>query len=289
MDAGVPVKKAVAGVAMGMMSEVNNKNNYKILTDIQGIEDHSGDMDFKVAGTADGITAVQLDIKLGGISMDVVKETLVRAKKARLDILEVMSKAIKEPRAELSPYAPRIYTLQIHPDKIRDVIGPGGKMINEIIDNTGVTIDIEDSGLVVVTSVGEEPAQKALEWIKNITREVEPGEEFKGKVTRLMDFGAFVEILPKHEGLVHISEIAPFRIAKVSDALNVGDMVPVKVKEIDEQGRINLTMIGTDFDVSKIKRSTAPERYLRPRNGGGPRPGRGRDRDRRGGAPRFRR
>jgi len=258
MDAGVPITAPVAGIAMGMMSDYNNKNNYRILTDIQGIEDHSGDMDFKIAGTKKGITALQLDIKLGGIGLNIVKETLDRAKIGREKILEVMKSAIAEPRREMSPYAPRIYTLQINPDKIRDVIGPGGKMINEIIDNTGVAIDIEDSGLVFITSPNADAAEKAIEWVKNITREVKPGELFTGRVTRLMTFGAFVEVLPKQEGLVHISEMAPFRVGRVEDVVEIGDMVPVIVKEIDEQGRINLTMLGTDFDFSKIKKSSAP-------------------------------
>jgi polyribonucleotide nucleotidyltransferase len=261
MDAGVPIKKPVAGIAMGLMSDIDDKNKYEIITDIQGIEDHSGDMDFKIAGTKDGITAAQLDIKLGGISLDICRETLKRAKIARTQILEVMKGAIEAPRADLSKYAPRIYTMQINPDKIRDVIGPGGKMINEIIDATGVDIDIEDSGLVFVTAPNGEAADKAIEWIKNLTREVMAGEKFMGKVTRIMDFGAFVEVLPKQEGLVHISEIAPFHVGSVTDAVNVGDIVPVIVKEIDSMGRINLTMLGTDFDTSKIKRSEGPDAH----------------------------
>ncbi len=254
MDAGVPIKKAVAGIAIGLITDLNNKENYRILTDIQGIEDHSGDMDFKVAGTQDGITAVQMDIKLNGIKLDIISKALAEAKKARLKILEVMSRAIAEPRHELSPYAPRIYTLHIDPEKIRDVIGAGGKIINEIIDKTGVTIEIEQDGTVFITSASSEGADKAIEWIKNLTKEVKAGEIYQGKVTRLMDFGAFVEILPNQEGLVHISEMAPFRVDKVGDVVKVGDLVPVKVKEIDEQGRINLTFMGTGFDFSKIKR-----------------------------------
>ncbi len=254
MDAGVPIKAPVAGIAMGLITNPEDKNDFKVLTDIQGVEDHSGDMDFKVAGTKNGITAIQLDIKLHGIDDEVVEQTLKQAKEARLKILEVMAGAIAEPNKELSPYAPRIYTFKIDPEKIRDVIGPGGKVINQIIDETGVTIDIEDDGMVIVTSNAEEAAQKALEWIKNITREVVAGEKFSGKVTRLMDFGAFVEILPGQEGLVHISEMAPFRVGKVTDVVSIGDIVPVVVKEIDEQGRINLSMKGTDFDFSKIKR-----------------------------------
>lgn len=274
MDAGVPIKDMVAGIAMGMMSDYNNKNNYKILTDIQGVEDHSGDMDFKIAGTENGITALQLDIKLGGIGLNIVKETLEKSYQARLKILDVMKGAIAEPRADLSPYAPRIYTLQINPDKIRDLIGPGGKVINEIIDNTGVAIDIEDSGLVFVTAPNGTAAEKAMDWIKNLTREVKPGEMFVGKVTRLMTFGAFVEVLPKQEGLVHISEMAPFRVGRVEDVVSIGDTIPVIVKEIDDQGRINLTMLGTDFDFSKIKQSSPTD----PHHGGFDRGGRRDDR-----------
>lgn len=280
MDAGVPIKKPVAGIAMGMMSDPTDKAKYKILTDIQGIEDHSGDMDFKVAGTKDGITAIQLDIKLGGITTQVISEALVGAKVARAQILTVMQQAIAVPREDLSPFAPRIYTLQINPDKIRDVIGPGGKMINEIIDSTGVAIDIEDSGLVFITSPNKEAAEKAIEWVKNLTREVKPGELFTGKVTRLMNFGAFVEVLPKQEGLVHISEMAPFRVGRVEDVVAVGDMIPVIVKEIDEQGRMNLTMLGTDFDTSKIKRSEIPDAHRGGNGGFG-------DRDRGPRRPRF--
>jgi polyribonucleotide nucleotidyltransferase len=258
MDAGVPIKKPVAGIAMGMMSDPENKENYKILTDIQGIEDHSGDMDFKVAGTKDGITAVQLDIKLGGIPRKSVPETLAGAKKARLEILEVMSGAIDVPRKDLSPFAPRIHTIHINPEKIRDLIGPGGKMINGIIDTTGVAIDIEDDGTVFITSTDGESFEKALKMVEDVTAEVEVGKIYQGKVTRLMDFGAFVEVLPNQEGLVHVSEMAPFRVGKPSDAVAVGDIVPTKVKEIDDQGRVNLTFIGTDFDFDKIKKSEEP-------------------------------
>jgi len=269
MDAGVPIKKPVAGIAMGLITDSKNRKKYEVLTDIQGIEDHSGDMDFKVAGTKDGITAIQLDIKLDGITMKVVEETLKKAKLARLHILDVMKQAITEPRKELSKYAPRIYTLHIDPEKIKDVIGPGGKMINEIIDKTGVAIDIEQDGNVFVSSTTSEGADEAIEWIKNLTKEVEAGEIYQGKVTRLMDFGAFVEVLPGKEGLVHVSEMAPFRVGSPADAVKEGDTVPVKVKEIDSQGRINLTFIGTDFDFSKIKKSNS---VIRPRrNFNGPR------------------
>ena len=240
MDAGVPLKKPAAGIALGLMTD--EKGNYKLLADIQGPEDHEGDMDFKVAGTEDGITAMQLDVKIEGINDKILKEALELGKKVRLQILDKMRKTLPEPRKKLSPWAPRIYTLQIKPDKIREVIGPGGKIINEIIEKCEVSIDIEDSGRVFVTAEKEEAAQKAVEWIKNITREVKVGETFQGKVKRILNFGAFVEILPGQEGLVHISQLAPYHVEKVEDVVKVGDMVTVKVISIDEQGRINLSI-----------------------------------------------
>jgi len=241
MDAGVPIKRPAAGIAMGLMLE--DYNNYKILTDIQGPEDHHGDMDFKVAGTKVGITAIQMDVKILGITKKILEEALAGAKKARLEILEKMEKTIPKPRSHLSPYAPRILSLQIDPEKIREVIGPGGRVINEIIEKTGVTIDIQDTGLIFVTSEKEESAQKAIEWIKNITKEIKVGEIFQGKVKRVLDFGAFVEILPGQEGLIHISKLAPYRVKKVEDIVRVGDIVSVKVISIDDQGRINLTLL----------------------------------------------
>ncbi len=241
MDAGVPIKRTVAGVAMGLLTDPKNKSHYAILTDIQGIEDHSGDMDFKIAGTEKGITALQLDIKLGGISNKILSETLFQAKTARQIILQTMNKAIDKPRSDLSPYAPRITSFRIPVEKIRDVIGPGGKVINEIIEATNVTIDIEDDGLVMVTAVSPEASTKAIEWIKNLTREVTIGEIFQGRVTRIMNFGAFVEVLPKQEGLIHISELAWHHVNKVEDVVKIGDIIPVKVIGIDEQGRINLS------------------------------------------------
>jgi len=240
MDAGIPLKKPVAGIAMGLASD--EKGDYKILTDLQDLEDGEGGMDFKVAGTPDGITCIQMDTKTKGLSLEIVKETLQKAKEARIKLLEAMTKTIEKPREELSPHAPRIITMKINTDKIRDVIGPGGKMINEIIEATGVSIDIEPDGLVMITSTEAEGAQKAKTWIKNLTREAEIGEIFEGKVSRLFEFGAMVEILPNQEGLVHISEIAPYRINKVSDALKIGQKVKVKVISIDEQGRINLSI-----------------------------------------------
>ena len=241
MDAGVPVSAAVAGIAMGLITDPNDKSRYAILTDIQGVEDHAGDMDFKVAGTKAGVTALQLDIKLGGVSLQIVNQALQKAKTARLKILEAMDHALSAPRPELSPYAPRIISFQIPVDKIREVIGPGGKVINEIIDATGVTIDIEDDGLVMVTSVSAEASAKAVEWIKKLTREVVVGETFQGRVTRIMNFGAFVEVLPRQEGLVHVSELSWQYVNSVNDVVKVGDIIPVKVIEIDEQGRINLS------------------------------------------------
>lgn len=240
MDAGVPISKAVAGIAMGLASDEEN-GKYKVLTDLQDLEDGQGGMDFKIAGTKDGITAIQLDTKTSGIPMDIVKKTLEQGKDARLEILKVMEKAIKESRSDLSQYAPRIVSFKINPDKIREVIGPGGKIINEIIDETGVQIDIEDDGTVMVTGIGE-GAQRAIEWIKDIVREIEVGEEFEGKVTRIFDFGAMVEVLPGKEGMVHVSELSHGHVNKVTDAVNVGDTVKVKVIKIDEKGRVNLSM-----------------------------------------------
>lgn len=240
MDAGVPLKAAAAGISLGLMQD--NKGSYKILTDIQGPEDHHGDMDFKIAGTKKGVTAMQLDVKIEGIGEEIIKEALSQGGKARTQILEEMSKAIEKPRENLSPFAPRIIILQINPEKIREVIGPGGKVINEIIEECGVSIDIEDTGRVFITAEKEEAANKATDWIKNITREVKIGEIFQGKVKRILDFGAFVEILPGQEGLVHISQLAFYHVGKVEDVVKVGDIIPVKVISIDEQGRINLSL-----------------------------------------------
>ncbi|MEK7549553.1 MAG: polyribonucleotide nucleotidyltransferase [Patescibacteria group bacterium] len=240
MDAGVPIKKPVSGIAMGVIT--GKDGAYKILTDIQGLEDHYGDMDFKVAGTRDGITAMQMDVKIDGLTPEVLAVAIHQAKTNRLEILEKMLETIPEPRKNLSPYAPRIITIHINPEKIRDVIGPGGKMINQIIDETGVSIDIEDDGSVFITSTDESGASKAVEWISNITREVKAGELFQGRITKIMTFGAFAEVLPNQEGLIHISELADERVDKVEDVVNVGDVVPVVVKEIDSQGRINLSL-----------------------------------------------
>ncbi|MBI4434332.1 polyribonucleotide nucleotidyltransferase [Candidatus Uhrbacteria bacterium] len=240
MDAGVPITAPVGGVAMGLASDA--KGRWKVLTDLQDLEDGKGGMDFKIAGTKAGITAVQMDTKTAGLTAEMIAATLTQAHEARLEVLRVMEQVIASPRPELSPYAPRVQTLQIKPDRIRDVIGPGGKIINEIIDKTGAEIDIEQSGLIFITSVTKEGMDRAIDWIKQLTREVVAGEIFRGKVTRLLDFGAFVEILPKQEGLVHISELAPYRVNEVTDIVKIGDEVPVMVKEIDDLGRINLSL-----------------------------------------------
>lgn len=240
MDAGVPIKKLAAGAAMGLI--LNEKGDYRVLTDIQGPEDHHGDMDFKVAGTRDGITAVQMDVKIEGITPEMLRATLKQTLRARLKILETMEKTISNPRPDLSPWAPRISVLKINPEKIGALIGPGGKMINEIIAQTGAQIDIEDDGTVFVTSEQEEGMKKALALIKQVTKEFKAGELLEGKVTRVFDFGAMVEIGPKQDGLIHISELAPWRVEKVTDVVNIGDVVPVKIKNIDEQGRINLSL-----------------------------------------------
>ena len=242
MDAGVPVSTAIGGCAMGLVMDTENPGNFKVLTDIAGIEDFNGHMDFKVAGNEEGISALQLDIKVKGLTAEILAKALEQAKPARIHILNKMKEALAAPRPELSPYAPRITSFMIKPDKIREVIGSGGKTINEIIANCpGVKIDIEDSGLVMVTSTEAESAKKAVEWIQNIVKEVEPGEIYEGKVTRLMDFGAFVEVLPGKEGLVHISQLANYRVGRVEDVVKVGDTLKVQVSGIDEQGRINLT------------------------------------------------
>ncbi|MFA7534136.1 MAG: polyribonucleotide nucleotidyltransferase, partial [Tissierellaceae bacterium] len=239
LDAGVPIKDSVAGIAMGLIKE-NEK--VAILSDIQGMEDHLGDMDFKVAGTRKGVTAIQMDIKIAGIDKPILEDALEKAKVGRLFILDKMAETISSPREELSPYAPIMYTININPDKIRDIIGPGGKMINKIIDETGVKIDIvDDSGKIFIVAASAEGGEKAIDMINRIVKEVEPGDIYLGKVTRIMNFGAFLEVLNGKEGLLHISNIAKERINKVEDVLSVGDEVLVKVIEIDNQGRINLS------------------------------------------------
>jgi polyribonucleotide nucleotidyltransferase len=238
MDAGAPIKSHVAGIAMGLIKE---GEKVVILTDILGLEDHLGDMDFKVTGTEKGITAFQLDTKIGGISHEIMQNALEQARQGRLFILDRMNETISAPRENLAPYAPRIYTMQIRQDKIRDVIGTGGKVIRGIVEQTGVKIDIEDSGIINIASPDGESAKKAIEIINNITAEAELGKIYLGKVKRILDFGAFVEILPGTEGLLHISQISEKRIAKVTDEMSEGDEVLVKVIEIDKMGRIRLS------------------------------------------------
>jgi polyribonucleotide nucleotidyltransferase len=238
MDAGVPVKKACAGVAMGLIKE---GDKVEILTDIQGLEDHYGDMDFKVAGTRDGITALQMDNKAGGIDRGILERALSQAKEARLAILDIMESAIPSPRESLSSNAPRIFTMTVPQEKIREIIGPGGKTIRDIVQRTGVKINVEDDGRVYVAASSEDAAHAAIKEISGITKDVRAGEVYAGTVTRIMNFGAFVEVLPGKEGLLHVSEISDRRVPKVEDFLKVGDKVLVMVKEIDDLGRINLT------------------------------------------------
>ncbi|MEK3800316.1 polyribonucleotide nucleotidyltransferase [Peribacillus sp. FSL H8-0477] len=238
MDAGVPLKAPVAGIAMGL---VKTGEDYSILTDIQGMEDHLGDMDFKVAGTAQGVTALQMDIKIEGLSREILEEALQQAKRGRLHILESMLATINGPRVQLSKYAPKILTMSINPDKIRDVIGPSGKQINKIIEETGVKIDIEQDGTVFIASTEQDMNEKAKKIIEDIVREVMVGEVYLGKVKRIEKFGAFVEIFTGKDGLVHISELAEERVGKVEDILAIGDEIEVKVTEIDKQGRVNLS------------------------------------------------
>lgn len=246
MDAGVPIKAPVAGIAMGLVErvEADGSSTMAILSDIQGMEDFLGDMDFKVAGTEKGVTAIQMDIKVHGLSKKVLQDALAQAKEGRMHIMREMLAEISEPRAELSPYAPRIISMQIDPDKIRIIIGPGGKTINSIVEKTGVKIDIEDSGMLYIASQDLDSANAAMKEIELLIKDVEVGEIYKGKVTRIMNFGAFIEILPGKEGLLHISKMSDRRIEKVEDVMSIGDEVTVKVTEIDSQDRINLTRKG---------------------------------------------
>ena len=263
MDAGIPVTRAVAGIAMGLVTD--DEGNCAVLTDIAGIEDAYGDMDFKVAGTAEGITALQMDIKLKGISQEILEKALNQAREARLSILEIMNQAISASRPELSSYAPRMHKMMINPDKIGSVIGPGGKTIRSIIEETKTTIDIENDGTVVIGSPDEKSVRRAVEIIEGLTREVEVGGMYTGKVTRLLNFGAMVEILPGKEGLVHISELADYRVAKVEDVVKVGDEVTVKAIDIDQLGRVNLSRRAVSEEVPRAPRASG---------GGSPSPGR---------------
>jgi len=238
MDAGVPIKSPVAGIAMGL---VTREGKHAVLTDIQGVEDNLGDMDFKVAGTRDGITALQMDIKIKGLTHEIFAQALEQAREARLFVLDKMLAVLPRPRSEMSAYAPRITTIMINPDKIRDIIGPGGKMIRKITEETGAQIDVEDDGRVFIAAVDQEGGQKAIDWIKGLTDEVEVGKIYKGKVVRIMSFGAFVEVLPNQDGLVHISKLTDHRVERVEEVCNIGDEIVVKAVEVDSQGRLNLS------------------------------------------------
>ena len=287
MDAGVPISKPVSGIAMGLMTDPGDTyGNFVVLTDIQDAEDFAGDADFKIAGTADGITAMQMDTKLKGLSMEMIEQTLTQGLAGRLHILKAMTDVIDKPRAEMSKYAPRLVSFEIDKDKIRTVIGKGGEMINKIIEETGVEIDINDDAIVTVASEDGESLKKAVEWIKNLTTDPKPGEKYDGKITRLMDFGAFAEILPGKEGLIHISELAEQRIDHPGDVIKEGDVIPVQVLEIDHMGRLNLSHLAA-IGKSRPKPEGRDDRG--PRRGGGG-PGRGGGRgfggggDRRGGS-----
>ena len=284
MDAGIRIKAPVAGIAMGLIKE---DDEARILTDILGMEDHYGDMDFKVCGTRAGITAFQMDVKTAGISSDLMKRALEQAREARLFVLDRMQECLSEPRPEISPYAPRIYTIKIDVEKIRDVIGPGGKIVREIQMKTGADIDIQDDGTINVAAVDAACADAAIEMIKAITADVEVGKIYKGTVTRLMNFGAFVRVIGSKEGLVHISELAPERINAVGDAVEIGDEIDVKVTEIDRMGRINLSKVEADVELGRISRDSVrkdrgPSRPPRDRGGSGGRGGSRHDRDRGG-------
>jgi polyribonucleotide nucleotidyltransferase len=238
MDAGVPLRAPVAGIAMGLIKE---GDEVRVLSDILGDEDHLGDMDFKVAGTAEGVTAVQMDIKIRGVTREIMERALFQARNGRLHILEAMHRAMPAPRKDLSAHAPRIRTLKVKPDKIRDIIGPGGKVIRGIIEETGVKIDVEDDGTVFVASSDQSAMDRAVELIESITVEAQVGRIYKGTVRKIVDFGAFVEILPGTDGLLHISQISPERVQRVTDVLREGEEVLVKVLEIDKSGKIRLS------------------------------------------------
>jgi polyribonucleotide nucleotidyltransferase len=250
MDAGVPLVAPVAGIAMGLITD-EGAEHAAILSDIQGMEDALGDMDFKVAGSQTGITAMQMDCKIKGLSWDLMERALEQARVGRLHILGKMSEALAAPRAELSPWAPRIEVININPDKIRDIIGPGGKMIRKIVEETGAQIDVEDDGRVFIASANAASREQAMAMIHDLTDDIEIGRIYKGKVSRLMGFGAFVEIMPKKEGLVRIGQLAEHHVDKVEDVVNVGDEIMVKVIEVDDRGRVNLSRREAIRELSK--------------------------------------
>lgn len=281
MDAGIPITSPVAGIAMGL---IQDGNRHAVLTDIAGMEDHLGDMDFKVAGTEQGITAVQVDLKISGLAYDIIEKTLDQAKKARLEILAFMAKTLREPRSEISMYAPKYTILHINPEKIKVVIGPGGKMIKEITKETGAKIDIEDDGKITIFANDAASSERAVEWIRSITAEAEVGKIYQGKVKRLLNFGAFCEILPGVEGLVHVSEFSDQYVARVENVVKIGDEFPVKVVEIDDQGRVNLSakQAGAQFTIQE-NAPAGDDDQSRPHHRGGfqRRPGHGGDRSHR--------
>jgi len=243
MDAGVPIKTQVGGIAMGLASN-KDMSRFEVLTDIQDLEDGPGGMDFKITGTKDGLTAIQLDTKTDGLTEEIIAQTFKQGREALNQVLDVLNKELSAPRAELSPYAPRIISFKVNPEKIGSIIGPGGKIINKIIEETEVSIDIDDDGLVMICSTNSENGKRAEQMVKDIVHEYEVGEIFTGKVVRLMDFGAFVQLSANQDGMVHVSEMAPYRVGRPSDLITIGDTVQVKIKEIDAQGRVNLTMKG---------------------------------------------
>jgi polyribonucleotide nucleotidyltransferase len=267
MDAGVPLKAPVAGIAMGLITrngDASEGAEYAILSDIQGMEDALGDMDFKVAGTEHGVTGLQMDIKVSGLSMEVMRRALAQAREGRLHILGKMLETLPAPRTEMSEFAPRITTIKINPDNIRTIIGPGGKMIRQITEECGVSIDVEDDGTVAIASTDAASTQKAIDWIKSLTDDVEVGRVYKGKVVRLMPFGAFVEVLPKKDGLVHVSKLADWRVQNVEDFVQVGDEILVKVEEIDRQGRVNLSRKAALPEAEQYGFSVEDERFANP-------------------------
>jgi polyribonucleotide nucleotidyltransferase len=283
MDAGAPLKEAVAGIAMGLVSD---GSNYAVLTDIAGQEDHYGDMDFKVAGSTRGITALQMDIKVEGLSRQILEEAMEQARLGRLRLLEIMGSAIDSGREDISPYAPRIIQIKIDVDKIRNVIGPGGKMIRHIVDTTGAKINVEDDGTVEIATSDGRAAQRAIDMVESLTKVPEIGEEFDGIVRRIEPYGAFVEILPNHDGLVHISELSLERIPDIRDVLNEGDELRVRIIDIDANDRIKLSRRVILEDEARARGEDIPERDTRPPRGGRPGGGRGRRDDRRGGGGR---
>jgi polyribonucleotide nucleotidyltransferase len=248
MDAGVPIRSAVAGIAMGLVKE---GEQVRVLTDILGDEDHLGDMDFKVAGTANGITAIQMDNKVGGVTREVMRQALHQARDARLFVLSVMEKALQTPRTEVSMYAPRIVTIHVKPDKIREIIGPGGKVIRALVEETGCKIDIEDDGTVVIASADGAAIDKAIASIQAITAEPEVGRIYKGRVRKVVEFGAFVEIMPGTDGLLHISQLSHERVRSVEDVVHEGDEISVKVLEVGRDGKIRLSLREAQDDLAK--------------------------------------